>query len=239
MSKKHVCCVVPSGVTWTAYFANCFTACVAHLLKQPLPGAASQAISWTNPIGSDLVEQRTLGARQALERGATHVMWFDSDMTFQPDVIHRLMAHGRPVVAGNYVDKTRAGRPVAELGDEPEGNSASRTSSLSRSGLESVRRVGMGCMLVEADVFARIEFPWFGHRWTWTDGGAEPCRHVEDAETFPWSAWNGRFEDWWFCDRLAQAGIPIFIDHDVSRQLGHVGGCLFRHGGWDACEPVR
>ena len=30
-------------------------------------------------------------------------------------------------------------------------------------------------------------------------------------------------EDWAFCEACEKAGIPIFIDHDVSKLVGHVG----------------
>jgi hypothetical protein len=36
-------------------------------------------------------------------------------------------------------------------------------------------------------------------------------------------------EDWTFCEACDKLGIPLFIDHDLSREVGHVGNYEFTH----------
>jgi hypothetical protein len=36
-------------------------------------------------------------------------------------------------------------------------------------------------------------------------------------------------EDWTFCEACEKADIPLYIDHDVSKLVGHVGNFEFTH----------
>jgi hypothetical protein len=36
-------------------------------------------------------------------------------------------------------------------------------------------------------------------------------------------------EDWYFVKKLSEAGADIWIDHDLSRQIGHVGDFVYGH----------
>jgi hypothetical protein len=178
-------------------------------------------VTIVNPRGSDLVGVRTTGARAALENGATHILWVDSDMIMKPDAALRLMAHDLPVVAANYVTRTTEFVPVSS---DAEGQ---RVFSVNKSGLEEVNATGMGLFLTDAAVYRKMRFPWFGHRWFFA-GDKDP---VQIGPPDNWGDWPATFEDAYFCDRIREAGYKIYIDHDLSLQVGHYGGCIYYHAG--------
>jgi hypothetical protein len=74
-------------------------------------------------------------------------------------------------------------------------------------GLEEVWMVGTGIMLIDLKIFKRENMrkaPWFTMEWN------EEVGHYMG-------------EDWFFCNCLHEAGVPIFIDHDLSKEVGHMG----------------
>jgi hypothetical protein len=77
-------------------------------------------------------------------------------------------------------------------------------------GLQEVGSVGMGVMLIKANVFAALSEPWFETPW----------RHDKRG-------YIG--EDVFFCKKAREAGFKIWIDHDVSKEIGHIGMFEFKH----------
>jgi len=77
-------------------------------------------------------------------------------------------------------------------------------SSQDASGLEAVDHVGMGVFLMKASVAADLPRPRF--------------RYSTPTET----------EDVYFCNLLRAAGHTIWIDHDLSQEVGHVGQQTYR-----------
>ncbi len=153
-------------------------------------------------LGTLICNQRQELATEAIEAGADWILYLDSDMRFPKDVIRRLLAHGEPVVAANYATRRAPVQPVAfrhaGLCDRvPTGPDSS--------GLEAVFAVGMGVFMVKADVFERLPLPWF---------------------QIGWAPGLGDFvgEDLHFCRLLGDHGIPVLIDHDLSKEIRHLGG---------------
>lgn len=139
----------------------------------------------------------------ALERQASHVLWLDSDMSFPPETAIRLARHNRPIVAANCVMK----HPTQIFTAVRDGQRiATRDDS---SGLETVDWVGLAVVLMRTDVLADLPRPWFRHEFDPVTG--------EDVG-----------EDVLFCRALRAAGYAIEIDHDVSKDIGHVGYHTYR-----------
>jgi hypothetical protein len=138
----------------------------------------------------------------AIKQGATHVFWLDTDMTVPRETIVLLAMHEQPVVACNYRVRQASGLFTAHRGDQRV--FTTETSS----GLEAVDYVGMGAMLMRADVVAGLGRPWFRHGL---------------------NEWGGDIgEDVMFCRALAAAGHTIYIDHDLSKEIGHIGQHTYR-----------
>lgn len=138
----------------------------------------------------------------ALERKATHVLWLDTDMTFPPDIAIRLANHQVPIVACNCVM-----RNPRRLCTAFRGGSRVQTRSDS-SELESVDTVGLAVMLMRTTVVDDLPRPFFRHG-------------INDAG-------EDIGEDVMFCRKVRGAGHQIFIDHDLSKEIGHIGQHTFR-----------
>jgi hypothetical protein len=135
--------------------------------------------------------------------GATHILWLDADMTFPKDTALRLLAHDREIVAANYVTRVPPSRPTAKRDGQC-------VSSLDATGLESVDHVGMGVFLMKTSVVAN-HYP---------DLGLPRPRF--------WYSTPTETEDVYFCRLLKAAGHDIWIDHDLSQSVGHIGQYTYR-----------
>jgi hypothetical protein len=138
----------------------------------------------------------------ALARQATHLLWLDTDMRFPPDTALRLASHARPIVAGNCVMRD----PRLLFTAQRDGQRVeTRPES---TGLEAVDGLGLAVVLMETAAVAPLPRPWFQHGRTATG--------VDIGE------------DLMFCRALRAAGHTIYIDHDLSKDLGHVGQHTYR-----------
>jgi hypothetical protein len=146
----------------------------------------------------------------ALKQGATHVLWLDTDMSVPRETAVLLYMHDQPVVACNYLVRQDSGLFTAFRGDERVPTDAAS------SGLEAVDYCGMGAMLMRADVVADLPRPWFRHGLN--DQGGDIG------------------EDVGFCRALRSAGHTVFIDHDLSKTVGHIGQHTYRITAADAVE---
>lgn len=164
--------------------------------------------------GEDAIALRFVGAtyvhvgrnaalEAALQFGATHMLWLDTDMRFPKDTALRLAAHGLPVVAANCLMRDPRRIWTAKRGGQ---RIETKVESI---GLQDVDSVGLAVMLMRTDVVASMRRPWFRHGWnldTQSDIG----------------------EDVLFCQALRIADYPIYIDHDLSKEVGHIGQYTYR-----------
>lgn len=133
--------------------------------------------------------------KDALARDADKVLFIDSDMTFSGDAFGRLLSHDKPITGATYV---RRREPCTVLGygydDVPPG----------ATGLQSMARMPLGFMLIDAEVFRKVPKPWFAPRF--------------QPETDDFVS-----EDYAFCDAAIAAGYEVWCDLDLSHELGHIG----------------
>jgi hypothetical protein len=145
------------------------------------------------------------------KQGATHVLWLDTDMTFPRSAAVQLFLHDQPIVGCNYVVRQPSRLFTARRDD-------ARVPTLADcSGLEAVDEIGFGCALMRTEVFDGLARPWFWHGLN--DAGGDIG------------------EDILCCRALRAAGYPIYIDHDLSKEIGHVGTYIYR-GATDAVAQV-
>jgi hypothetical protein len=172
--------------------------------------------------GTLLSSQRQDLARDAIASGCTHTLWLDSDMRFPKDVISRLLAHDEGIVAANYAKRRMPTEPIsAKLRtDDMEESKVYRVYTEEDStGLEEVDYTGMGVMLVKREVYEKMEEPWFAIPWNTT---------VKDFLG----------EDVFFCRRARENGFKTYIDHDLSKQVYHIGSFEFKHEHTWACREA-
>jgi hypothetical protein len=172
----------------------------AHVALTPIPGYTRHQIAFANVRTSLIAQSRHSLVEQALIHfRATHILWIDSDQVFPADVIHRLAAHRKMYVGANIVTRkipmvpSALGLNLEKLWTRPESK-----------GLEQVASIGTGVALLNTKVFAELEVPYF-----------ESYFHKD----------FGRYvgEDVDFCNKMRAKGIPVFVDHDLSKDIEHLG----------------
>jgi len=156
-------------------------------------------------IGQFLVESSGLAHNQhqlvmrAQEWGATHIFWVEDDMQFPPDALHQLFSKRQLWVGANY--PMRVGPPFEFTALAMDGM---RVFTGPKSpGLERCMYTGYGVTLMSMEIFERVEAPWFEMSWL-GDG-------------------NYATTDSYLAHKVREAGIPIYVDHDLSQKIGHVG----------------
>lgn len=132
---------------------------------------------------------------------ATHLLWIDSDHHFPADTAHRLLSHERPWVG---INATTRSIPLRETAVNSELELVS--TGPNEKGLERVRRIGFGIVLIEAQVFRKIKKPWFLIEYV----------KAKDGRCF-------RGEDVYFCEKARRAGYHPFVDHDLTKETTHIG----------------
>jgi hypothetical protein len=155
-----------------------------------------------------LLTQREKLATMALDLEAEYTLWLDSDITFPATTAVRLMAHGEPVVAANYVRRQFPAKGVAykTIGEWHEPLSFSRQDTL-----VDIEGIGMGCFLIKTELFSKIQKPWFEFKWT------------PESNDF-------LGEDILLCQKILAAGYKIKVDTALSHELRHLGTYGFGPG---------
>lgn len=212
MSSDHlrVLVGVPSGQHWVAQFGVDLGSLMVQFYMKRVPGYRSQELRVANVRSSILPKNRLDCIKLAKKGRADYLLFLDTDHSFPSDMLHRLIAHGKPIVAVNCVTKTIPSQTTARAfnPDDPQGIPV--YSDPDKHGLERVWRVGTGVMLIRRDAFEAIPHSAWG------------MVFCEEADTY-------QGEDWSFCQAAQAVGIPIFIDHDLSREVGHIGNFEYTH----------
>lgn len=178
---------------------------------------------------------RELAVEDALEGGAEWLLLLDSDVIPPPDVFFQLQRTGRRVVSALYLVDHDVPQPAAWVLDDDSPSSVRvdakgnvivdddgdpRRIGRDETGLVTVDAIGLGCVLVHRSIFEKLEQPWF----RWTKGYEDHPWDLRDESGEP-----GVSEDFFFCHRLAEAGIDIHLDTSV--QCAHEKGCLLTGDG--------
>jgi hypothetical protein len=202
--KVAIC--MPSRDMVHAAFAFDLANFVGHWTAKNGPKGGSLNI--LNSTGTLIADQRVNLAKTAVKQGADWTLWLDTDMRFPVDVLDRLLAHERPIVGCNYSMRTFPPEPTAS--NFHEGEWVKVYTKPDSTGLEQVDLIGFGVALVKTEVFQKLEDPWF---------------HLG------YSSVNHKFigEDIYFCIKAAGEKIPVFVDHDLSKEIRHIGSFEFRN----------
>lgn len=153
--------------------------------------------------GSLVMKQReNLASAVLKDGGATHILWLDSDMRFPKDLIMRMLTHDVPAVCASYTERNAPFRPLAFI-DAMNWNKRAFTSPDDH-GLQKIIACGFGCFLMRTELLEKMERPWF------------MVGYNREANVFIG-------EDVYFFLNLNGLGIPLFMDHDITREIAHIG----------------
>lgn len=151
---------------------------------------------------------------QAIEWKADFLLWMDADHSFPPDTLLRLLAREKPVVGANFLTRTQP--PRATAGRIAEGRlvPVPTTREIAQaSPVEQVDSVGLGLTLMSMTVIDILRD---------ARGGEEIGPLFDTSLSMVDGALDVRGEDAHFFGLLGAAGVPVFVDHALSLETGHV-----------------
>lgn len=152
-------------------------------------------VIFNNAKGCSLAMNRIKLCEDAVESDCDYILFLDDDMRVPMHTVLMFLKRQKDVVACNYARKELPPRPTTVGLD---GNYLFTEEE--STGLEKVKSAGTGIMMIKIDVFKNIEAPWFCE---------DPVKKIG--------------EDVWFCNQARAAGYDINIDHDLSKDVAHIG----------------
>lgn len=155
-------------------------------------------------IGSLIYNARNNLAMKAIQSGYDYVLWFDSDMQFNPDTFQRLydtlVKTGADMVSGLYFRRVPPYTPVIfkKLDIKDDGCEYENYDDYPHEPFE-VEGIGFGCVLMKTEALLNVA--------------------LEHGNMF--APIGGVGEDLSYCWRARKCGYKIFLDPSIK--LGHVG----------------
>lgn len=154
--------------------------------------------------GSLIYDARNKLAAQAIQLDTDFILWLDSDMTFEPDTLVRLLKDAEEndldIVSGLYFRRSSPYTPVAfETFDIVDDEAKFTHYNGELTGLHEVEGVGFGCLLMSTQVVFDV-FGKYGDCFS-------PIAKVGEDLSFLW--------------RARQIGYKTYLDADIK--CGHVG----------------
>jgi len=155
--------------------------------------------------GTLIANQRHELVMAAKEWGASHVMFIDSDITFEPQHVTALLDHNEDIVGAAYSKRVEPFITTAWYSIDVW-DTWVRTAGLEED-LVQVDAMALGFCLIKTDVFDRLDLPWF-----------------------QLGFYNGQYtgEDIEFFRNVKGTDIPVWLDVNVTRALGHLGTSEFK-----------
>ncbi len=207
-------------------------------------------------LGQDALITRsrnTLLAHFMAKEAATHILFIDSDISFDPALVKRLLDSGKDVVAASYPLKThywdthseqrlRDGEPASSaglryVGELCEGPLADRDDDLA-----TATYVGTGFMLISRQAILRMIEAYPETRYE----TVHACADAQAVGNTPYALFDCMIdpvtriylsEDFTFCHRWRSLGGQIWLDTRSS--LTHTGPSDFQGMPVTAFEPRR
>jgi len=192
-NKLAVC--MPALDFVSTWFAYDLAGLYAHMASK------GYEISRLVASGTYLFEQREALAAAVVKGGYFAALWLDTDMRFPKDAFVKLLARELAVVGAGYPSRHYPHRPVVARNLKTDERV---WTTPQHEGCEEVAGIGFGCLLTTGEALARVDQPRFTAGWNPDEG-----RHVT--------------EDMFFCHKLAQAGVPVHVDHDLTKEVAHLG----------------
>lgn len=209
----NIAVVVPSGTHWLAEFGTSLISMMGYFMNNQVAGYKLHQFRLINLRGSILPTLRLNGLKAAKAINASHLLYMDSDHTFPPDTLNQLLHWKKDCVSVNCTTKSIPAMTTARRykADDLQGDPVfSDELGPHDNPLEKVWRVGTGIMLLSARAYNQIPHNAFS------------MPYMPEADVY-------QGEDWSLCEAFDALHIPIYIDHRLSREIGHVGTFNYTH----------
>lgn len=157
---------------------------------------------WQRSIGGSIPNNLNKLVDAALSQDCTHLFIVEDDSIFARDTVRRLLVHDKEVVAGLCRQRSAPFRSYVYKGLNEVGLGWYELKPTDK-GLIKCDATGMGGILINTSVFAKLKRPYFSYY------------YVGEKE------WG---QDIVFGKSLVEAGIEVYCDLDVM--IGHVTQCV-------------
>jgi hypothetical protein len=208
MARGHLAIIGPTRETVPAAFA----VDLAQLYAYTRERGPWKQVTLGLKISTYIHGGREQLLEEAIRLGASDVLWIDTDMSVPPETAIRLARHEVPIVGCNYPTRDGSSKPTAVRHGWPVVTTAASI------GLEAVDGCGFGVLLIDVALARALPRPWFQHGVNDMGG--------DIGEDLMWG-------------RAARAaGHTVYIDHELSQEIGHIGQTIYRFTGALAPQPV-
>ena len=183
--------------------------------------ARQLGIDWTleTMVNESLISRarNTLTAKFLLQEGATHLMFIDADIGWEPWHLLVLLNRDKDVIAGLYPMKTM---PIKWVVNGFEG------AEEGPDGLQEVSKAGTGFLLMKKHVFEKMKAHPAVKSYK-NDIGLDPKYDAHLKTYFDTAVRQSRYysEDWTFCENHRDLGGKIWVDKRIL--LRHSGSYVF------------
>ena len=171
----------------------------AHAVAALCLHSSDKVIDFLLIQSCDIASSRMWLAKQAVEKGATHLLFIDSDMLFPSDALEQLLAKDKDIIGVEYNKRKFPLETVTAYMPEVE---KSETEPF------KVGVAGTGFMLIKTDVFKNplLDPNWFSFG-----------RNKEGKNVIG--------EDGWFCNSARAIGYDVYVDPVIK--MAHLGEYLY------------
>jgi hypothetical protein len=150
------------------------------------------------PWSGSIADARNSLVEQALQDGCSHLLMLDTDQTYPPNTLAKLLSH-QVDVCGVRVHRRYPPFDVILYRGQVGRYKHVPDAECFSGDLVEVDATGTGCLLFDMRVFDRVAHPWFK-------------LDIHDGKPVG--------EDIYFCNKARQTGVRIFVD--TSIEVGHL-----------------
>ena len=160
-------------------------------------------------MGSVVTRGRRSLVELFLDSKCDYIWWLDSDMKFPPDAALRLMARNKDIVGCNYRRRRFPDTSFVSMVGKIGEYRALETTDTSPP-MELCDVIPHGCVLAKREVYTKTPAPHYLQ---------EYIKEIDQELG----------EDVYFCKEVQKAGFEIWIDHELSKHVSHIGTLYFNY----------
>lgn len=158
--------------------------------------------------GYQVEQVRNLIAHWTVQNGFDYLFAVDSDISFPPDTLAKLLSHDKDIVSGVYIQRIPGTHTIEIMrANEFGGVTHVDWNTIKGQGLVPIDGCGFGCALVKAEVFRGVPYPQYVYK-----------SAIDHKDTIS--------EDVYFCMRARENGFTLWCDTSVICE--HTGSYTFK-----------
>ena len=195
--RPSIMIAVPAMEMVNAEFAQHLAMASANLVANGIK------INCAFNIGSVITIARRNLTDIFLKSDFDYAWWIDSDMKFPIDAPIKLLKRGVPLVGANYRRRRFPNPGFTGMMGQP-GNFKELVTDDNSPAMQEVDVLPHGCVMVHRSVYETVPQPHYLQEFV-------PDLNLEIGE------------DIYFCRKAKENGIPVWCDHELSREISHIG----------------